>query len=125
VSLSLIAAISGVYDIAIGLVLLTGRTWLAESMGVPLPVPPIHSDLNALFVIVIGLGYWLPYRDPIRYRAYLWLMGPLLKGAGAAAFVADHIVRGSPLIFLLFALSDGALALITLWALMSDRAPSR
>ena len=43
-------------------------------------------------------------------------MGPLLKGAGAAAFVIDYIVRQSPRSFLLFALSDGTLALLTLWA---------
>jgi hypothetical protein len=117
VSLSLIAAVSGVYDIAVGVVLLIGRDWLAYTMGVPLPVPPIHSDLNALFVFVVGLGYWLPYRDPVRYRAYLWLMGPVLKGAGAAVFVADHFARHSPTVFLLFAASDGVLALVTLWAL--------
>ena len=52
-------------------------------------------------------------------RAYMWVMGPLLKGAGALAFVADYLRRGSPSSFLLFAASDGTLALITLWALLS------
>ena len=120
-SLSLIAAVSGIYDIAVGVVLLFARNWLAVTMGVPLPVPPIHSDLNALFVIIVGIGYWLPYRDPQRYRAYLWLMGPLLKGVGAAVFVADYFARQSPPIFLLFAASDGALALLTWWALVSEK----
>lgn len=128
-SLSLIAALSGIYDVSVGVALLAARNWLAHIMGVPLPVPPIHSDLNALFLIVIGAGYWLPYRDPRRYRAYLWLMGPLLKGAGAAAFIADYLVRDSPRVFLVFALSDGTLALLTLWALLTRRverpAPSR
>lgn len=120
-SLRFIAALSGVYDVAVGLILLTARGWLAQTMGVPLPAPPIHSDLNALFVLVIGAGYWLPYTDPERFRAYLWLMGPVLKGAGAAVFLLDHVVRDSPGIFLLFAASDGALALLTLWALLSRR----
>jgi hypothetical protein len=120
VSLSLIAAVSGLYDIAVGVILLAGRNWLAQTMGVPLPAPPIHSDLNALFVLVIGAGYWLPYRDPVRFRAYLWLMGPVLKGAGAAVFILDHFLRGSPGIFLLFAASDGSLALLTLWALLTN-----
>lgn len=120
-SLSLVAAVSGIYDIAVGVVLLAGRSWLAETMGVPLPAPPIHSDLNALFVIAIGAGYWLPYRDPITFRPYLWLMGPVLKGAGAALFILDHLLRGSPRVFLLFAVTDGALALVTLWALLADR----
>ncbi len=44
-------------------------------------------------------------------------MGPLLKGGGSLLFVADHFLRGSPDAFLLFALTDGTLALWTLWAL--------
>jgi len=49
----------------------------------------------------------------------LWVMGPMLKGAGALAFVIDHYVRQSPRSFLLFALSDGTLALLTWWALVT------
>ena len=119
-SLTLIAALSGIYDLSVGLVLLTARGWLAHTMGVPLPVPPIHVDLNALFLLTIGAGYWLPYTNPDRYRAYLWLMGPMLKGAGAAVFIIDRLVRDSPDIFLLFAASDGAVAALTLWALVSN-----
>ena len=48
-------------------------------------------------------------------------MGPLLKGAGAAAFVLDYLLRGSPPSFLLFAASDGTLAALTLWALLKER----
>ena len=58
----------------------------------------------------------------MRYRPYLWLMGPLLKSAGAAVFLADYALNGSPASFLLFAASDGALALWTLVALMSNPA---
>ena len=50
-------------------------------------------------------------------------MGPMLKGAGAIAFLLDYAFRGSPASFLLFAASDGALALLTLWALLR-RQPS-
>jgi len=49
------------------------------------------------------------------------VMGPLLKGAGALAFVLDHVMRDSPRSFLLFAASDGALAVWTLWALLATR----
>ena len=85
--------------------------------------PPIFSDLNAMFLMAIGIGYALPWRDPERYRGYLWVMGPGLKGAGAAAFLLDYFLRGSPRSFLLFAASDGALALLTLLALRAR--PSR
>ena len=83
-------------------------------------MPEIHAKLNGLFLLAVGAGYWLPYRDPTRHRAYLWLMGPMLKGAGAAVFLADYYINNSPASFLLFAASDGALALWTLAALMAQ-----
>lgn len=113
-----VAVASGIYDVAVGAALLFGRSVLVQWFGVPAPQPPIHADLNALFVATVGLGYVLPFRDPERYRAYLWLMGPLLKGAGAAAFLLNYFLRGSPASFLLFALGDGSLALITLAVLV-------
>lgn len=115
--LRLVAALSAVYDVLIGAALLAGRPLLVQLFGLPAPVPPIHADLNGLFTLVVGIGYLLPYRDPVRYRAYLWLMGPGLKGAGALLFVLDYALRGSPASFLLFAVGDGSLALLTLWAL--------
>ena len=119
--LSLIAGISGLYDFIVGALLLSAPVWLASAFGVPPATPRIFSDLNALFLISIGVGYYFPWRDPVRYRAYLWVMGPLLKGAGALAFVLDYAYRGSPRSFLLFAASDGALAVLTLWALMREK----
>lgn len=122
--LSAVAALSGVYDVALGLGLLFGRELLAHAFDVPLPNPPIHADLNGLFALAIGVGYVLPWRSPARWRAYLWLMGPGLKGAGALLFVADYLWRSSPAGFLLFALTDGSLALLTLWALLTPPPPS-
>ena len=92
---------------------------LASAFGVPAASPPIFSDLNALFLLAVGVGYYLPWREPDRYRGYMWVMGPVLKGAGAALFVADYLLRGSPASFLLFAASDGALALLTVYALLA------
>jgi hypothetical protein len=124
-ALSAIAAISGLYDIIVGAFLLFFRTQLAAWFATPMPVPPIHADLNGIFVLSVGIGYWMPYRDPVRYRGYLWVMGPVLKGAGALAFVLDYMFRGSPASFLLFAASDGSLAVITLIALLASRSSPR
>jgi hypothetical protein len=120
--LRLVAAVSGIYDALVGVVMLAGRPILAQLFSVSLPTPPIHADLNGLFLLSIAAGYLIPYRDPQSSggRAYLWIMGPLLKGAGAAAFVIDYVVRQSPPAFLLFALSDGTLALLTLAALVTS-----
>ena len=117
-----IAAVSGIYDASVGVVMLTGRPILARLFAVSLPTPPIHADLNGIFLLAIAAGYLIPYRNPQSSggRAYLWIMGPLLKGAGAVAFVLDYVMRDSPRSFLLFAVSDGTLALLTLAALVTS-----
>jgi hypothetical protein len=103
--------------------MLLERPLVTRLFDIPLPHPPLYGDLNGIFLLAVGLGYAIPYRDPERGRAYLWVMGPFLKGAGALAFLFDYVVRHSPSSFLLLAAGDGALALITLWALRrtSDR----
>lgn len=116
-----VAAVSGLYDFVVGALLLGARDALASLFGVPPASPPIFSDLNGLFLVAVGAGYWHPWRDPERHRGYLWVMGPLLKGAGAVLFVLDYAFRGSPASFLLFAASDATLALWTLYALLRPR----
>jgi hypothetical protein len=114
-----VSAVSAVYDAGVGVMMIAGRPIFAALFAVPLPVPPIHADLNGVFLLAVAAGYSITYRDPQSSggRAYLWIMGPLLKGLGALAFVLDYVFRHSPQSFLLFALSDGTLALITWWAL--------
>ena len=123
-SVASVAAISGLYDFIVGALLLVANDALASAFGVPPARPPIFSDLNGLFLVSIGIGYYLPWREPDRYRGYMWVMGPLLKGCGALAFLLDYFYRASPSSFLLFAASDGTLAVLTLYALLR-RAPSR
>ena len=120
--LRVLAAVSGVYDILVGVSLLAARPLLMQVFGLSAPSPAIHADLNGLFTLAIGVGYLLPFRDPVRYRAYLWIMGPALKGTGAVWFIVDHVVRESPLVYLWFAAADGTLALVTLWALVKTSA---
>lgn len=119
--LSGIAAISGLYDMVVGALLLCVPDRFAAGFGVPPASPPIFSDLNGLFLVAVGAGYYWPFREPERYRGYLWVMGPFLKGAGAAAFLLDYLLRGSPQSYLLFAASDGMLAALTLYALLASR----
>jgi hypothetical protein len=120
--LAFVAGLSGLYDFLVGAFLLVAADSFAAIFGVEPAQPPIFSDLNGLFLIAVGLGYYFPWRDPSRYRGYMWIMGPFLKGAGALAFILDYLFRGSPTSFLLFAASDGFLALLTLWALLVDDA---
>ena len=112
-----VAAISLVYDLSIGVALFFFRAQMQTVFGLPAPQPPIHVDLNAIFVSFVGLGYLLPFRDPIRYRDYMWIFGVALKYVGAIAFVGDYFYRQSPASFLLFAVSDALVASLTLIAL--------
>jgi hypothetical protein len=117
----LVAAASGIYDVAVGLFLLLAADRMAAIFGVAAPSPRVFADTNGLFLVAVGIGYYWPYRDPRAARWYLWLMGPGLKGAGAIAFLADYFIRHSPASFLLFAASDGTLAALTLLALAGSR----
>ena len=120
-SVSTVALISGLYDAVVGALLLFLPGTLASLFGVPPATPRIFSDLNGIFLLAVGAGYILPWREPQRYRGYMWVMGPLLKGAGALIFLIDYFMRGSPASFLLFAASDGTLAILTLYALARER----
>ncbi|HMF94532.1 MAG TPA: hypothetical protein VKE96_09570 [Vicinamibacterales bacterium] len=119
---SAIAAASAIYDGLVAVMMVFGRPLMAQIFNVALPQPPIHADLNGVFLFAVAAGYVIPYREPDSFggRAYLWVMGPMLKGIGALTFIADYVVRHSPASFLLFAVSDGAMALLTLWALTTD-----
>lgn len=123
--LRLIALISGVYDVTVGITLMFFREVLQSWFGVYPPQPAIHADLNAVFVAVIGIGYLGPLVYPERYRAYLWLFGVVLKAAGALAFVVNFVMRDSPASYLLFAACDGGLAVATLLVLLSWPAKPR
>jgi hypothetical protein len=123
--LRLVSLVSGVYDILLGTGFLLGAAQMAALFGVPAPQPAVLGDTNGLFLLSVGIGYWLPFRDPRRWRAYLWVMGPFLKFGGAAVFLRDFLLRDSPAVFLLFAASDGLLALWTLMALLGNRAGPR
>jgi hypothetical protein len=117
-ALSIVALISGLYDFIVGAFLLLATDRMAALFGAPAPVPRIQAELNGLFLIAVGIGYWWPWRHPDAHRGYLWVMGPFLKGAGALLFILDYALRGSPASYLLFATTDGALAIVTLWALL-------
>jgi hypothetical protein len=116
--LAVVAGVSLVYDLTAGVLLLAAPAAVASWFGAPVPDPILFVRLTAIFLIAVGLGYVRPLLDPDANRAYLWVFGPLLKGAGAVIFVADYYAGGSPASFLVFAASDGALALATLVALL-------
>ena len=115
---SVVAGISLVYDLVIGLALLAATDRFASLFGVVVPEPRLFVTLTGIFLVCVGLGYAQPMRDPEHHREYLWIFGPLLKGAGAAVFIWGHVVNSGPKSYLLFAATDGVLALATLAVLL-------
>jgi len=119
--LSVVAGISFAYDLAIGVALLVATDRFAALFGVPVPEPRLFVTICGLLLVCVGLGYLQPMRDPERHRAYLWIFGPVLKGLGAGVFIVEHVWNGGPASYLLFAFSDGTLALVTLVLLRRRR----
>lgn len=115
---SAVARISLVYDVALGVALLAAADRVAALFGMPVPEPRLFVTICGLLLLCVGLGYLPATRDPDRHTTYLWIFGPLLKGGGSAIFLLDVLVSGSPTSYLLFAATDGTLALLTLIALL-------
>ena len=79
-----------------------GPDWLFEAMR---DLTSLGSVVVLTLVVLSVVGYLL-----------------IAKKRRAAAFVLDYLFRQSPRSFLLFALSDGTLALLTLAALLTSPA---
>ena len=113
-ALRTLALVSGVYDLLLAVPMLLAAPQVAAMMGAPPPVPLINAQLNGVFTLSLAAGYFWAARDVEGRRGYLWVAGVLAKGLGAALFVLDHFQHGSPASFLLFAVTDGTLAVLTL-----------
>ena len=112
-ALRTLALVSGVYDLALAVPMLLVAPQVAAAMGAPPPVPLINAQLNGVFTLSLAAGYFWAARDVESRRGYLWVAGVLAKSLGAALFVLDHFQHGSPSSFLLFAVTDGSLAVLT------------
>ncbi len=124
-SLRALAVIGGVYDLALAVPMIFAPELTARLFGAPAPVPVVNAQLNGLFTLTLALGYFWAAQDVDARRGYLWIAGVFVKLAGAALFVGDHFWRGSPSTFLLFAATDGSIALVTLVALLRTRSAAR
>jgi hypothetical protein len=112
-ALRTLALVSGVYDLLLAVPMLLIAPQVAAMMGAPPPVPLINAQLNGVFTLSLAAGYFWAARDVEGRRGYLWVAGVLAKALGAALFVLDHFQNASPASFLLFAVSDGSLAVLT------------
>lgn len=122
-SLRALALLSGAYDLLLALPMLFAAPFMARLFGAAPPQPLVNAQLNGVFTLTLAAGYFWAARAAEERRGYLWVAGVLAKGLGAALFVADHFAHGSPAAFLLFAATDGTLALLTLALLLRSPRP--
>jgi len=120
-TLKTLAWVSGIYDLLLSLPMLMAPSATAALFGAPAPVPVLNAQLNGVFTLTLAAGYFWAAGSPEERRGYLWVAGVLAKALGAGLFVTDHFLRGSPSSFLLFAFTDGGLALLTLALLLRRR----
>jgi hypothetical protein len=117
-SLRALAIGGGVYDLALSVPMLFVPEFTARLFGAPAPVPVMNAQLNGLFTMTLAFGYFWCAKDVEARRGYLWIAGVFVKVLGAALFIGDHFLRGSPASFLLFAATDGSIGLATLAGLL-------
>ena len=116
-----LATISGLYDLGLAVTMLFFARAAARAFGAPDPVPILNAQLNGVFTLALAAGYFWARKDVGARRGYFWVAGVLAKGLGALLFTLDHFTQGSPVSFLLFAATDGLLALLSLVLLLRER----
>jgi hypothetical protein len=120
-NLRALALVSGLYDLVLGVTMLFFAREAAQLFGAPDPTPLLNAQLNGVFALSLAAGYFWAREDIVARRGYFWVAGVLAKALGALLFVVDHVTQGSPVSFLLFAATDGTLALLTLFLLLRPR----
>jgi hypothetical protein len=111
--LKTLAWVSALYDLLLAVPMVFAAPATAVLFGAPAPVPVVNAQLNGIFTFSLAVGYVWAAGAPEERRGYFWVAGVLAKGLGVILFLADHFLRGSPASFLLFAVTDGTLALVT------------
>jgi quinol-cytochrome oxidoreductase complex cytochrome b subunit len=108
--------VAGVYDLVLGLGYLFLYRWVFNRFSVMLPNHPAYLQLNALFVVVFGLGFLLVARDPERNRDIIRL-GVLLKLAYAGIVFTYAALGNMPSMWIPWAVCDLLFAAAFLLAL--------
>ncbi len=112
-----ILRIGAVYDAGFGVPLLFVPAVLTTAMSLPFPNPgDIWLRLDGIFLIILGLIYWIMSEDPARY---LGILGVILIGKiGSIVFYLYYVLAlHETKTFILFAALDGVMFGLHYWAL--------
>jgi hypothetical protein len=115
--------VAALYELILGAVYFLGYESFYRRAGVALPNHPGYVQLNALFVIIAGVGFWFVAMAPARNRDLI-KMGVLFKAA-YAGIVFYYMYRGNmPAMWLPWAICDVAFLVAFLVALRALPRPS-
>lgn len=84
--------IAAVYDIALGLAFMVAGESILKAIGMALPPHIAYIQLAAIFIVVQGASYLLPWRDAWSNRGVVWV-GVAYKSS-YAVLVAWYLVIG-------------------------------
>ena len=112
----LILRIGSVYDSSFGIPILFAPALLMNTMGLPMPsIGEIWLRLDGIFLIILGIIYWIMAGDPQRYLA---LVGVILLGKVVSiVFYLTYVALGESKMLVLFAALDAVMFALHLWAL--------
>ncbi len=97
--------IAALYDLVLGLVFGLFYKPIYARFGVEFPNHPGYVQLSAMFIFIIGVGFYLVTRNPRENRQII-LLGILMK-IGFCLVVFSHLVFGTvPPIYVPFAVLD-------------------
>jgi hypothetical protein len=97
--------VAGIYDFVLGLVYLLAYKPIYERLGIALPNHPGYVQLNAIFIVIFGLGFLLVARSPERNRDIIKL-GVLLKLAYSGLVLTYYFLGNMPAMWVLWAVAD-------------------
>ena len=97
--------VAAVYDLVLGFVFGLFYPLIYARFGVELPNHPGYVQLSAMFIFIIGVGFYLVARNP-RENRQIVLLGILMK-IGFCLVVFSHLIFGTvPPIYVPFAILD-------------------
>lgn len=109
--------VGGVYDASFGVALLAFPAFLTSLMALPMPdVGVIWLRLDGIFLIVVGMIYWIMSQDPARYLGIMAMI--FLAKLGSIIFYLTYVFAfGESRTFILFAVLDAMMFALHWWAI--------
>jgi small multidrug resistance pump len=89
---------AAVYNVAWGVLVILAPNALFQVLGMPVPNYPSLFQAIGMMVMVYALGYWLIWKDPVRFGPFVWI-GLLGKIFGPIGFFYSALRGELPWVF--------------------------